>query len=55
QTVPEYRRLKLISSLRILQARVSLALTFLNSGQAVESDVLRPMAGVGAVGQPSAR
>ena len=43
QAVPEYRRLKLISSLRILETRVSMALTFLNSGQAVESDVLRPM------------
>jgi len=43
QVVPEYRRLKLISSLRILETRVSLALGFLNSGQTVESDVLRPM------------
>ncbi|NQU97203.1 MAG: ParB/RepB/Spo0J family partition protein [Chloroflexi bacterium] len=48
QAIPEYRRLRLISSLRILETRVSLALGFLNSGQAVESDVLRPM------GEPAA-
>ncbi len=47
QVVPEYRRLKLMSSLRILEARVSLALAFLNSGPAVDHEVARPMAGVG--------
>jgi ParB-like chromosome segregation protein Spo0J len=45
QTVPEYRRLKLISSLRILDSRLKSALAFLNGGPARESEVPRPMSG----------
>jgi len=55
QAVPEYRRLKLISSLRILETRVSLALGFLNSGQAVESDVPRPMGRAAVAARTPAR
>lgn len=43
QIIPEYRRLKLISSLRILDSRLKSALASLNSGQAKESVTLRPM------------
>ena len=46
QVIPEYRRLNLISSLRILDSRLSTALAFLNSGQAVESGVPRPLSPV---------
>ena len=46
QVIPEYRRLNLISSLRILNSRLSTALTFLNSGQAVETGVPRPLSRV---------
>ena len=46
QVIPEYRRLNLISSLRILDSRLSTALAFLNSGQAVESGVPRPLSRV---------
>jgi ParB-like chromosome segregation protein Spo0J len=44
QTIPEYRRLKLISSLRILDSRLRSALVHLNGGPAAESDRLRPLA-----------
>ena len=44
QIIPEYRRLKLISSLRILDSRLKSALASLNSGQARESGILKPMA-----------
>ena len=44
QVIPEYRRLKLISSLRILDSRLRSALAALNSGQALESAVPKPMA-----------
>lgn len=44
QVIPEYRRLKLISSLRILDSRLKFALAGLNSGQARELAVPRPMA-----------
>jgi ParB-like chromosome segregation protein Spo0J len=43
QVIPEYRRLKLISSLRILDSRLKFALSSLNSGQALDSSVPRPM------------
>ena len=43
QVIPEYRRLKLISSLRILDSRLRTALAALNSGQALESPVPKPM------------
>ncbi len=46
QVIPEYRRLNLISSLRILDSRLSTALAFLNSGQAVETGVPRPLSRV---------
>ena len=55
EVVPEYRRLKLMSSLRILETRVSLALGFLNSGQAIESDVPRPMGDAAVAGYTSVR
>ena len=48
QVIPEYRRLKLISCLRILDSRLRAALEGLNSGQARESAVPRPMARSGA-------
>jgi ParB-like chromosome segregation protein Spo0J len=43
QVIPEYRRLKLISSLRILDSRLRASLLSLNSGQARESAIPRPM------------
>lgn len=43
QVIPEYRRLKLISSLRILDSRLKSALAALNSGTARESSVPKPM------------
>ena len=43
QVIPEYRRLKLISSLRILDSRLRTALASLNSGAALQSAVPRPM------------
>ena len=43
QVIPEYRRLKLISSLRILDSRLRSALVSLNTGRALESAVPRPM------------
>ncbi len=43
QVIPEYRRLKLISCLRILDSRLRASLESLNSGQARESAVARPM------------
>ena len=48
QVIPEYRRLNLIRSLRILDSRLRSALTFLNSGQAVESGIPRPLSHVGS-------
>ena len=44
QTIPEYRRLKLISTLRILEAKTKVALSFLSGGPAREFSVARPMA-----------
>ncbi|MBI2642506.1 MAG: ParB N-terminal domain-containing protein [Candidatus Wildermuthbacteria bacterium] len=41
QTVPEYRRLKLISTLRILEAKTKIALGFLSAGQAREAVIPR--------------
>ena len=35
KNVPEFKRLKLISTLRILESRVKLTLSFLNSGPTV--------------------
>ncbi len=51
QIIPEYRRLDLISSLRILDNRLKSALAHLNSGQALESQVPRPL-GRAAGGRP---
>jgi ParB family chromosome partitioning protein len=48
QSIPEYRRLKLISTLRILEAKTKSALGFLSGGQARELSVPRPLARVGA-------
>ncbi len=48
QVIPEYRRLKLISCLRILDSRLRASLEGLNSGQARESAIPRPMARNGA-------
>lgn len=48
QVIPEYRRLKLISSLRILDSRLRSALMSLNSGQALHSSVPKPMTRNGA-------
>lgn len=48
QTIPEYRRLKLISTLRILDSRVQLVLSFLNGGPPLETAMPRPMAGAAA-------
>lgn len=42
QTVPEYRRLKLISTLRVLDAKTKIALGFLSGGQARDVSVPRP-------------
>jgi ParB/RepB/Spo0J family partition protein len=47
QTIPEYRRLKLISSLRILDSRLKSSLAHLNGGQAAASDRPRPLGHVG--------
>ncbi|OHA64381.1 MAG: hypothetical protein A2842_00645 [Candidatus Wildermuthbacteria bacterium RIFCSPHIGHO2_01_FULL_48_25] len=44
QTIPEYRRLKLISTLRILEAKTRVALGFLSGGQARDVSVPRPAA-----------
>ncbi|MBT7467433.1 MAG: hypothetical protein HN798_03915, partial [Chloroflexi bacterium] len=41
QVIPEYRRLKLISSLRILDSRLKSALASLNGGVAVRQSVPR--------------
>ncbi len=41
--IPEYRRLNLISSLRILESKVALALMALSRGEARESIVPRPL------------
>jgi ParB-like chromosome segregation protein Spo0J len=49
QVIPEYRRLKLISCLRILDSRLKSALVSLNSGRALESAIARPMTKNGAV------
>ena len=35
KNIPEFKRLKLISTLRILESRVKLTLSFLNSGPTV--------------------
>ncbi len=43
KVIPEYLRLKLISSLRILDTRVGLALDFLNGGPAADSEIPLPM------------
>lgn len=43
QVIPEYRRLKLISCLRILDSRLRASLESLNTGTARESSILRPM------------
>jgi len=43
QTIPEYRRLKLISTLRILEVKTKIALTFLSGGQAREMGLPRPL------------
>ncbi len=43
QVIPEYRRLKLISCLRILDSRLRASLESLNSGVARESSVPKPM------------
>ena len=43
KVIPEYLRLKLISSLRILDTRVCLALDFLNGGPAADSEIPLPM------------
>ena len=43
QIIPEYRRLKLISSLRILDSRLKSALASLNTGQAWDSEIPQPM------------
>ncbi|MEX0762791.1 MAG: helix-turn-helix domain-containing protein [Dehalococcoidia bacterium] len=48
ETIPEYRRLKLISSLRILDSRLKSSLAHLNAGMARESTVPRPLARQGA-------
>jgi hypothetical protein len=45
RTIPEYRRLKLISSLRILDSRLRSALAHLNGGPALLTDRPRPLAG----------
>ena len=50
KVIPEYRRLNLISSLRILDSRLKSALAHLNSGQALESEKPRPLTG-SAVGR----
>jgi ParB-like chromosome segregation protein Spo0J len=42
--IPEYRRLKLISSLRILDSRLRSALVSLNSGAALRSAIPKPLA-----------
>ncbi len=43
QTIPEYRRLKMISSLRILDSRLRTAMAHLNTGVVRESDRLRSL------------
>lgn len=43
QAIPEYRRLKLISSLRILDSRLRYALVHMNGGQAYSTDRPRPL------------
>ena len=47
QTIPEYRRLRLISSLRILDSRLRSALMHFNGGQARDSDRPRPLSRAG--------
>ena len=44
--IPEYRRLRLISTLRILMTRVEVALGHLNGGQARRDRRARPMSGI---------
>ena len=48
QVIPEYRRLKLISCLRILDSRLRASLESLNSGPTRESAIPRPLARNGA-------
>jgi ParB/RepB/Spo0J family partition protein len=45
QTIPEYRRLKLISTLRILDSRVQLALHHLSGAQIPSAGMPRPLVG----------
>lgn len=50
QTIPEYRRLKLISAFRVLDAKTKIALGFLSGGQARDMSVPRPLVrGVAAI------
>lgn len=51
RTIPEYRRLKLISSLRILDSRLKSALAQLNGGPALLTARSRPLAGMAPVPQ----